>query len=236
MTEVSLQTLLDTGAHFGHQIRRWNPKMKPFIYQGEDGVHIFDLLKTKEALEEALGIIKEAAKEGKSLLIVGTKKQVREKVAQIAKETNILYVNERWLGGTLTNFDQVKKSLDKLIKMKKDKEEGVYKNFTKKERLLIDREIVRLERFFGGLTGMSVKPDLMIIIDIKKEIGAAKEANFTGITTVGIVDSNADPDLVDYAIPMNDDAKKALDYVLDLIKDAILEGKSKPQKKVPESK
>src|SRR4030066_697071 len=236
MTGVSLQTLLETGAHFGHQIRRWNPKMKPYIYQGEEGVHIFDLLITKQALEEALGVIKKASKEGKNILIIGTKKQVKEKIAQIAKETNILYVNERWLGGTLTNFEQVKKSIDKLEKMKIDKEAGTYKNLTKKERLLIDREIVRLERFFGGLSGMNVRPDLMIIIDIKKEIGAAKEANFTGITTVGIVDSNADPDLVDYAIPMNDDAKKALDYVLDLIKAAILEGKSKPQKKVPESK
>src|SRR4030066_618954 len=140
MTEVSLQTLLDTGAHFGHQIRRWNPKMKPFIYQGEDGVHIFDLLKTKEALEEALGIIKEAAKEGKSLLIVGTKKQVREKVAQIAKETNILYVNERWLGGTLTNFDQMKKSTRKLTELKDGLSGNTFRDRTKKERLLIERE------------------------------------------------------------------------------------------------
>src|SRR4030042_4056442 len=124
MTDVSLQTLLETGAHFGHQIRRWNPKMKPYIYQGEEGVHIFDLLITKQALEEALGVIKKASQEGKNILIIGTKKQVKEKVAQIAKETNILYVNERWLGGTLTNFDQVKKSLDKLAKMKKSKKEA----------------------------------------------------------------------------------------------------------------
>lgn len=227
MVSVSLQTLLETGAHFGHHVRRWNPKMKPYLYQEEDGVHIFDLVKTKEVLDKVLGILKQAGYEGKNILLVGTKKQVKEEVAKVAQEAGIFYVNERWLGGTLTNFEQLKKSLTKLEKMKKEKEEGVYSHFTKKERLLLDREIERLERFFGGLSGMTQKPDLMIIVDIKKEVGAAHEAKFTGIDTIGIVDSNSDPDLVNYPIPMNDDAKKALIYVLTLIGQSIIEGKAK---------
>jgi small subunit ribosomal protein S2 len=234
MKEVSLQTLLETGAHFGHQVRRWNPKMKPFLYQEESGVHIFDLVKTKEALEEVLIVLKQASKEGKTITLVGTKKQVKEKIAQVANEANLFYVNERWLGGTLTNFEQLKKSLTKLERMKKDKEAKVYTSFTKKERLLLDREIVRLERFFGGLVGMNEKPDLMVIVDVKKEIGAAKEAKNTGVKTIGIVDSNSDPDLVNYAVPMNDDAKKALDYVLTLMMESIMEGKKRAIKKSEE--
>jgi len=236
MEKVSLKKLLETGAHFGHQNRRWNPKMEPYIFQEEDNVHIFDLLKTKERLEEALDVLKNAAEEKKSMIWVGTKKQVREKIAEVAKATKTPYVNERWIGGTLTNFDQIKKSLTKLEKMKKDREEGVYKTYTKKERLLIDREIERLERYFGGISELREKPDLMVIVDIKGEKGAAKEANFVGVETIGIVDSNSDPDLVDYVIPMNDDAKKALDYVLDLMKDAILEGVKKVKKVKKEEK
>lgn len=228
MTDISLKTLIESGAHFGHQARRWNPKMKPYIYGVNDGVHIFDLIKTKEKLEEALVALKKAVKEGKKIVFVGTKKQVKEKIKEVGLATNSFYVNERWLGGTLTNFEQIKRSIQKLSDMKKKWSEGGYKSYTKKERLLIEREIQRLERFFGGISQMEKAPDFMIVIDTKRERGAIREAIETNVETIGIIDTNSDPTMVDYAIPMNDDANKALDYVLDLMKDTIL-GKSTPK-------
>jgi len=225
--KVSLEKLLEAGAHFGHQSRRWNPKMDPYLYGVENGVHVFDLLKTKEELEKALEVLQKTAMEGKKIVFVGTKKQVKEKIAEVATGSGQFYVNERWLGGTLTNFDQINKSLKKLAEMKSKRENGDYKNFTKKERLLIDREITRLERFFGGLEGLKEKPDLLVIIDLKKEKGAANEAKMLGITTIGIVDTNCDPDLVDFVVPMNDDATRALIYVLDLMKEAVTKSANK---------
>ena len=228
---VSLEKLIESGAHFGHQVKRWNPRMKPYIYGTQGNVHVFDLIKTKECLDKALDVIKDAAKNGKAILIVGTKKQVKEKVAQIAQDAGIFYVNERWLGGTLTNFDQIKISINKLIDMKKKLENEEYSRFTKKERVLIEREIARLERFFGGIKDLTSLPELIIIVDIKKEKGAAKEAEYKGVETVGIVDSNSNPEAVDWPIPMNDDATRALEYVLDLIKEAVKEGKGKSSQK-----
>lgn len=232
--KVSLDELVRAGAHFGHQSRRWNPKMKPFLYGIKDGVHVFDLAKTKEKLTEALEFIRTSSKEGKSILILGTKKQAKEKVAEVAKEAGCLYVNERWLGGTFTNFDQIRKSTTKLADMKKKMAEGEYKSFTKKERLLLEREIARLERFFGGIADISDVPDVLVVIDTRREIGAIKEAVIAGVDTVAIVDSNCDPTIVDYPIPMNDDATKAIAYVLELVRDAILDGKKgkKVKKKV----
>ncbi len=223
--QISLEELIQSGAHFGHQSRRWNPKMSQYIYGVKDGIHIFDLIKTKEKLAEALEAIRQYSKEGKTIVFVGTKKQAKEKVKKVALSTNSFYVNERWLGGTLTNFDQIKKSVYKLSDLKAKKEKGDFKSFTKKERLLIDREIENLERFFGGIANISRTPDLLVVIDTKKEHGAIKEANFLGIPTVGVVDSNSDPDEVDYPIPMNDDASKAIEYVLGLMEESVLLGK-----------
>ena len=228
--KISLKELLEAGAHFGHQARRWNPKMAPYLYGAEEGVHVFDLVKTKEALEEALSFLAEAAKEGKVILILGTKKQAKEKTQEIARETGCPYVSERWLGGTLTNFDMIKRSLSKLTEMKTKMAAGEYNKFTKKERLLMEREIARLERFFGGMVTLEKTPDVLFIVDTHKESGAVKEARKSKVTVVGIVDSNADPTLIDYPIPMNDDAAKAVDYVLGLVKEAILEGKKKVKK------
>ena len=228
--KISLEELLDAGAHFGHQSRRWNPKMAQYIYGVQEGVHVFDLVKTKEALEAALEAIKNAAASGKIILLLGTKKQARQKVIEVGQETGIPYVSERWLGGTLTNFDQMKISLSKLAEMKTKIASGDYDKFTKKERLLIEREITRLERFFGGITSLEKIPDMMIIVDTHKEDGAVREARRLKVEIVGIVDSNSDPTLVDYPIPMNDDASKAVEYVLGLIKEAILEGKKKVKK------
>jgi len=232
MIKISLEELLNSGAHFGHQTKRWNPKMKEYLYGSENGVHIFDLTKTKPLIEEALEFLSKSTKEGKTILLLGTKKQIKDKVEEVALATGAPYVNERWLGGTISNFDQMKKSLKKMEEMKTNMAEGNYNKFTKKERLLIDREITRLERFFGGIKTIQKVPDVLFVVDTKREAGAVHEANAKKVTVVGIVDSNSDPDLIDYPIPMNDDASKALEYVLDLVKSAIQEGqKSKPKVK-----
>lgn len=225
--KISLEELLEAGAHFGHQARRWNPKMAPYIYGIEEGVHVFDLPKTSVALKEALETLRQAAQDGKIILLLGTKKQCKEKIIEIGKECGMPYVSERWLGGTLTNFDQMKRSISKLSDMKAKMAAGEYNKFTKKERLLLEREIARLERFFAGISSLEKIPDMLFIVDTHKEGQAVREARRMKVETVGIVDSNSDPTAVDYPIPMNDDAVKALEYVLNLVKEAILEGKSK---------
>lgn len=227
MVKVSLEGLLNSGAHFGHQTKRWNPKMEEYLYGSENGVHIFDLTKTKPLLTEALEFLTKSAKEGKTILLLGTKKQIKDKVEEVAVAAGVPYVNERWLGGTISNFNQMKKSLTKMEEMKTNMAEGNYNKFTKKERLLIDREITRLERFFGGIKNLQKVPDVLFVVDTKREAGAVHEADVKKVTIIGIVDSNSDPDPIDYPIPMNDDASKALEYVLDLIGQAIKEGKGK---------
>jgi small subunit ribosomal protein S2 len=228
--KISLKDLLETGAHFGHQSRRWNPKMKPYLYEIQHGVHVFDLTKTKDCLDKALKFLSKAASLDKKILFVGTKKQAKEKIKEAAEATDSFYIDERWLGGILTNFSQIQKSIKKLSDMKEKREAGGYKSFTKKERALIDREILRLERFFGGLSGMEKLPDILIVVDIRHETGAVKEAEAMGVDTVGIVDSNSDPTRVTYPIPMNDDASKAIAYTLELIQKAVLEGAKKKGK------
>ena len=227
MINISLEDLLDSGAHFGHQVRRWNPKVKDFVYGEQDGVHIFDLVKTKEALELALSEITKFVKAGKSVLLLATKKQAKDKALEILQDTGISVVTERWLGGTITNFGQIKKSIDNLSDIKAKLASGYYAKYTKKERLLIEREKERLERFFGGITTLKSMPDMVIVVDIRKEITAIKEATRKGVTTIGFVDTNADPNLVDFPIPMNDDATKAIELVLGYIKEAVLEGQGK---------
>jgi small subunit ribosomal protein S2 len=233
MSDVSLKTLIESGAHFGHQTKRWNPKMEEFLYGEKEGVHIFDLIKTKELLTEALDFLKTTAKEKKTILFVGTKKQVKEKIIEVARETESFYVNERWLGGILTNFSQIKITTSKLTEMRKGFESGEYKDRTKKERLLIDREIQKMEKFFGGLVGMTQIPDVLVIIDVKRESTAVKEAIAKGVETVAVVDSNSDPTNIDYPIPMNDDASRAVEYVMDLFKEAIDEGRGKKKTTKP---
>lgn len=223
---VSARELIESGAHYGHQTRRWNPKMDKYLHGSQDGVHIFDLIQTKELLEEALKVITEASKQGKRIVLVGTKKQAKDKVKEVAEKTGTYFINERWLGGIVTNFKQIQKSIKKLTEMRSNLASGEYKRRTKKERLLIQREIERLERFFGGISKLEAPPELLVVIDIKREIGAIREAAMKGIDIVGIVDSNCDPSMITYPVPMNDDATKALDYVLSLIEEAIMLGKS----------
>jgi len=229
--KISLKELIESGAHFGHQTKRWNPKMQEYLYGSQEGVHVFDLTITKKKIEEALALLTQATKEDKSILLVCTKKQAKVKAKEVAATTGIHCVTERWLGGTLTNFEQIDKSLKKSSEMKEKMAAKEYNHFTKKERLLLEKEITRLDRFFGGMSGLERPPSLMIIVDIRREIGAVKEAQKMGIETIGIVDSNTDPTLIDYPIPMNDDASRALEYALDLMQKAIMEGKKKPAKK-----
>lgn len=234
MVNVSLEELLKAGAHFGHQKKRWNPKMAGYLHGVQDGVYVFDLIKTKALLEEALQVLADTVKSGGTVLLLGTKKQVKDKIASVAQTAGVYSVTERWLGGTLTNFTQIKISLRKLTEMKTKLASGEYKSRTKKERLLIKREITRLERFFSGLIGMENLPNLLFVVDTKRESTAVKEAKAKGVTTVAIVDSNSDPN-VDYPIPMNDDATGALDYVLGLVEEALLAGKkSAPKEKKAE--
>lgn len=228
--KVSLEDLLNSGAHFGHQTKRWNPKMEEYLYGSDNGVHVFDLTKTKPLIEEALEFVSKSVKEGKTVLLLGTKKQIKDKVAEVGEELNIPYVNERWLGGTISNFPQMQRSLKKMEEMAANVTSGFYNKYTKKERLLIDREITRLERFFGGIKNLTGIPDVLFVIDTKREAGAVYEANAKKVQVVGIVDSNSDPDMIDYPIPMNDDASKALEYILEMFKQAVTEGSKKMAK------
>lgn len=223
---VDATKLIEAGAHYGHQAKRWNPKMKEYLYGEENGVHIFDLIKTKKLLEEVLEVLNQAGKNGERVIFVGTKKQAEEKVQEVAQKTEQFYVNERWLGGTLTNFDQMKKTLRSLVDMKEKRQKGEYDSYTKKEKLLLNRKIERMERFFGGLKGIEEIPAYVVVVDTKKEAGAVFEARKVGAKSIAIVDSNCDPVAVDFAIPMNDDASKAIAYVLDLMAEAYNSGKN----------
>lgn len=225
--KVSPEKLLEGGAHFGHQARRWNPKMEEYIYGVQEGVHVFDLFKTQKALEEALEFITKTIAEGRTILLLGTKKQIKDKITELGQKTKVPYVTERWLGGTLSNFEQIQKSVKKLAEIKEGFETGKFNKYTKKERLLLDREKERLERFFGGIADLNKVPDVLFVVDTHKEKSAIKEALGVNIKIIGIVDTNADPTLIDYPIPMNDDAVKGLTYVVDLIGEAIEAGMKK---------
>lgn len=224
---VPLEELLEAGAHFGHQVRRWNPKMKPYLYGVRDGIHIFDLAKTAQGLQTAYDVVKDLVASGKTIAFVGTKRQAQEIVKEEALKCGALYVTERWLGGTITNWEQIEKSIKRLTQMKEEKARGDYDKYTKKENVLIRREIERLTRFLGGLEGLKTIPDAIFVVDIVREIAAVREAQKKGVTVVAIVDTNADPDLVDYVIPANDDAVRSIKLIVSKIAEAVAEGKKK---------
>ncbi len=228
--KISLKDLLEAGCHFGHQASRWNPKMKPYIFTAREGIHVFDLAKTKEGLEEAAAFAKAtAAKDGK-IVFVGTKRQAKEVVKEVAQSVDMPYVSERWLGGTITNWEQIKKRIKRLKDLKEKREKGEFRRFTKKERILIDREISRLEKLFGGIVDLEDLPEAIFVIDTKKEMAAVREANKKGIKVVALVDTNSDPDLIDYIIPANDDAVKSIELIVRKIGEAIGKKKAKPKK------
>jgi len=224
---VSLEDLLEAGCHFGHQARRWHPKMKPFIWTVRDGVHVFDLVKTKKALEKAMAFAQTAASQGEKIVFIGTKRQAGGIIQEEAKRCGMPYVNRRWLGGTITNWEQIKRSIDKLIEMKTKRKEDEYDKYTKKERILIDREIARLEKFFGGLVDLKEMPSLIFVVDCKKEEAVIKEAKMKNVKIIGMVDSNTDPSDIDYFIPVNDDAVGSIKFIVSRIAQAIIDGKNK---------
>lgn len=223
--KISVEKLFEAGAHFGHQTSRSHPKAKDYVYGEQDGVLIFDLVKTKELLKEALEFLAKVSKKEEGVLFLGTKRQIKDQVKKVAESCGGFFVNERWLGGTLTNFSQIKKSLDRLHELEDRKAKGDLKEYTKKERLLIDREIKRLDDIFGGLRGMKSLPAVLVLVDSKREKTAVIEARKTGVPVVAIVDSNSDPNLVDYPVVMNDDSIEAVSYVLDLISEVVKLGR-----------
>lgn len=222
--DITLEELLEAGCHFGHQVRRWNPKMAPYIYGAREGVHIFDLAKTREGLLEAAEAVGKVAQEGGVILFVGTKKQIRDIIHDSAVKVGMPYVSERWLGGTLTNFEQIKRSTDSLARMKKEREAGEYQEYTKHERLLLDRKIAELERKFGGIAALTKIPDMLFVVDTHQEEKTVLEVQKVGVPIVGVVDTNGDPTEVDYPIPANDDAVKSVTLIVDYITKAIEEG------------
>jgi small subunit ribosomal protein S2 len=225
MKDISLEQLLEAGSHFGHQKRRWNPKMQEYVYGERDGVHIFDLVKTRDGLTQACDYVRKVVSEGGDILFVGTKRQASEIVKSEAERVGMPYVSVRWMGGLLTNFGQLSKSMKKMADLKSKKATGELMKYTKKERLLMDREVASLEKFFGGVTNLTGLPKAIFIVDTHKEEVAVAEAAKTGVTVVGMVDSNADPDKVDYVIPANDDAVKSIELVVEAIAEAVEEGK-----------
>ncbi len=221
---ASVEELLKAGAHFGHLTRRWNPKMKEFIFMQRNGIHIIDLKKTHSLLQETLDAIGKVARSGKKILFVGTKKQAQEIVRNEAMRCGMPYVTHRWLGGMLTNFSTVRKSIARMEEINKMRIDGTYDNITKKERLMLDREYEKLEKVMGGISNLGRTPGAIFVVDIVKESIAINEAMKLNIPIFAIVDTNCDPDIPDYIIPANDDAAKAIQLITANVADAVIEG------------
>jgi small subunit ribosomal protein S2 len=228
--KVDIQALLEAGVHFGHQTRRWNPKMKPFIFTARNGIYIIDLRKTLKSLEAACLKAREAAGEGKPVLFVGTKMQAKDVIKAEALRCGQFYVIERWLGGMLTNFQTIRQSIKRLKDLERMKEDGTFEKLTKKERLRIDREIIKLNSALGGIKEMSRLPGLVFLVDARKERIAVAESAKLGIPTVAIVDTNADPDQITFPVAGNDDAIKSIRILTQAVADAVLEGVAGRQK------
>lgn len=224
MPRIELADLINAGAHFGHLTRRWNPKMKPFIFMERNGIHIIDLKKTQELLEAACNAISNQVAQGKRILFVGTKKQASQVLEEEARRCRQFYVAERWLGGMLTNFTTIRKSVKRLTNIEKMETDGTYDKITKKEALVLDREKEKLQKVLSGVVEMTRLPGALYVVDIKKEEIAVKEAKRLGIPVFAIVDTNCDPSFVDYPIPANDDAIKSISTITKFIADAVIEG------------
>lgn len=229
MSIISMKQLLEAGVHFGHQTRRWNPKMKEYIFTERNGIYIIDLQKTVKKLEEAYEFVKNLSAEGGKILFVGTKKQAQESVMEEAKRCDMFYVNQRWLGGMLTNFRTIRKRVERLKELEKMEQEGTFDVLPKKEVLNLKREKERLEKYLGGIKEMNSLPDALFIVDPRKEKIAVSEARKLNIPIVAIVDTNCDPDEIDYVIPGNDDAIRAVKLIAEKIADAVLEGRQGEQ-------
>ncbi len=225
MGVVSMKQLLEAGVHFGHQTRRWNPKMAPYIFTERNGIYIIDLQKTVKKLEEAYMFIRDISAEGKSVLFVGTKKQAGDSVKEEALRAGAHYVNARWLGGMMTNFKTIRRRIERLEQLRKMEEDGTFALLPKKEVIKLNLEIEKLEKFLGGIKNMNTLPGALFIVDPRKEKIAVSEAKKLNIPIVAIVDTNCDPDEVDYVIPGNDDAIRAVKLIAGTIANAIIEGR-----------
>lgn len=222
---VSMKELLEAGSHFGHQTRRWNPKMEKYIYGDRNGIHIIDLQKTLKKFRDAYAFIKDLSSKKGKVLFVGTKKQAQDLIMEEAVRCGMFFVNKRWLGGTLTNFATIKKSIARLKQIEKMKEDGTYENLPKKETIKLDKELEKLQKFLGGIKDMDGHPDAIFIVDPRKEKIALAEANKLGIPVISVVDTNCDPDKVDFVIPANDDAIRSIRLFSSKIADAVIEGR-----------
>jgi len=223
---VSMKELLETGVHFGHRTKRWNPKMRPFIYTERNGIHIIDLQQTITALDRAYEAVRDTVSEGGIVLFVGTKRQAQDSIAEQAQRCGMPYVNQRWLGGTLTNWRTIRQRIDYLLNLEEQKERGDFERLPKKEALQLEREIVKLNQRLGGIKGLERLPDMLFITDVRREATAVKEANKLNIPIVAMVDTNCDPDPIDYIIPANDDAIRAIKLITTKIADAVIEGQN----------
>ena len=229
MSVVSMKQLLEAGVHFGHQTRRWNPKMAEYIYMERNGIYIIDLQKTVKKLEEAYNFVRDIAANGQTVLFVGTKKQAAEAVKEEASRVGMYYVNARWLGGMLTNFKTMRTRIDRLAQLKKMQEDGTFDMLPKKEVMKHLGEIAKLEKYLGGVENMKTLPGALFIVDTRKERNAIAEAHKLGIPVVAIADTNCDPDEIDYVIPGNDDAIRAIKLISSIMANAMLEGKQGEQ-------
>ncbi len=228
MKQVELTQLIEAGAHFGHLTRRWNPKMKPYIFMEKNGIHIIDLKKTQKLINSsAEALTKMVSDGGKNVLLVGTKKQAKSVVVSEAKRAGMNWVSERWLGGMLTNFGTIRKSIKRLQNIEKQETDGTFEKITKKERLFLTRERDKLKKVLEGVETMTKLPGAVFVVDIKKESIAVREAKRLNIPVYAIVDTNCDPDDIDYMIPANDDAVKTIELILKIMGDAVLEGNAK---------
>jgi len=235
MSTITMKELLEAGVHFGHQAKRWNPKMKKYIFGERNGIYIIDLQKTLKLFKEAYDFVRNTAAQGKDILFVGTKKQAQDAITEEAKRCGMYYVSSRWLGGMLTNYTTIRKSIDRLKKIEKMKEDGTYDKLTKKEVAGLEKERAKLEKILSGIKTMPERPAIVFIIDPRKEDIAVHEANKLGIPVVAVVDTNCDPDNIDYVIPGNDDAIRAIRLMASKIADAVIEGRQAITKEAGEA-
>ncbi len=227
MPQITMKEMLDAGVHFGHQTQRWNPKMKPFVFTSRGGIHIIDLQQTAELTKKAVDFVTKVASEGGKMIFVGTKKQAVEPIQEAANSCGQFYVTKRWLGGTLTNFVTIKQSIDRMKRIEQMREKGELEFFTKKERIQIEKEYVKLHDYLEGIKEMKSAPQVMFVVDVIKEHIAVAEAKRLGIPVVGICDTNSDPDIIDYPIPGNDDAIRSIKIFANVLADAYNEGAKK---------
>jgi len=225
-SQVTMKQLLETGVHFGHRTQKWNPKMDPYIFTQRNGIHILDLQQTIQNLHQFHDMLRDIASDGGTVLFVGTKRQAQETIAREADRCGMPYVNHRWLGGTLTNWRTIRDRIDTLKKLEASKERGDFQKITKREALILERKIEKLKLRLGGIRDMKRLPDIIVIIDTRREFTAIKEANILDIPVLALVDSNSNPDTIDYILPANDDAMRSIKLLVSAFADAVLEGKA----------